>query len=548
MKRLLVIGGVAGGAGAAAKARRVSEDWEIIMFERGSYVSFANCGLPYYIGKVIEDREELLLFSPELFKSRFNVDVRLNTEIVDLDRKKKTVTAQGPDGKTYKEKYDKLVIATGGKPITLPVPGAELEGVYHVFTVPDADAIASKLETGTKSAVVVGGGFIGLESAENLAARGVKVTLVEKLPQVMSNMDPEFSEVIIKELEKLGVTVLTGVGMKAITGKGAVKGVELDDGTKVKCDMVVMAAGVRVNTELAQKAGLRIGETRGVWVDAGMRTSDPDIYAAGDIAESVHLVSGKKVRISLAGSANKQGRVAGANAVGGNMLFKGVLGTAILKVGGLTAARTGLSAREAEDLGLDFESVYVPGFSHATYYPDSKPIIMKYTVQKQTGKLLGAQAIGRDGVDKRIDVLSTAIYGNMTVFDLENLDLAYAPPFSSAKDPVIEGGMISANILRGEMQYASHLKLSEYLADPDTVVLDCRSQAEWDMGHVEGAVLLPVDELRDRYKELSKSKTYVVYCGVGYRAYNACRFLQNKGYKVKNLGGGWKLINMHKGM
>ena len=548
MKRLLIIGGVAGGAGAAAKARRMSEDWEIVMFERGSYVSFANCGLPYYIGKVIEDREELLLSSPEEFKDRFNVDVRLNTEIIDLDRAKKTITAQGPDGKTYKEKYDKLVIATGGRPITLPVPGAENKGVYHVFTVPDADAIASRLEAGTKAAVVVGGGFIGLESAENLAARGVKVTLVEKLPQVMSNMDPEFSQVIIKELEKLGVTVLTGVGMTAITGKGTVKGVELDNGSKVKCDMVVMAAGVRVNTELAQKAGLRIGETRGIWVDAGMRTSDPDIYAAGDIAESVHLVSGKKVRISLAGSANKQGRVAGANAVGGNMLFKGVLGTAILKVGGLTAARTGLNTAEAEALGLDFVSVYVPGWSHAIYYPDAKPVNMKYTVQRQTGKLLGAQAIGREGVDKRIDVLSTAIYGNMTVFDLENLDLAYAPPFSSAKDAVIQGGMIAANYIRGEMDYASHLDLPEYLADPNTVVLDCRTPEEWELGHVEGAVLLPVDELRERYRELSKSKTYVVYCGTGYRSYNACRFLRSKGYRVKNLGGGWRLINMHKGM
>ena len=548
MKRLLVIGGVAGGAGAAAKARRTSEDWEIIMFERGGYVSFANCGLPYYVGSVIKDREDLLLFSPELFKSRFNVDVRLNTEILAIDRAEKTLTAQGPDGGTYTEHYDKLVIATGGKPVTLPVPGADLAGVFHVFTVPDADGIASRLEAGTKSAVVIGGGFIGLETAENLAARGVAVTLVEKLPQVMSNMDPEFSDVIVKELEKLGIRVLTGVGLKAITGDTAVTGAELDNGSRVDCDMVVMAAGVRGSIELAQKAGLRIGETGGVWVDAGMRTSDPDIYAAGDITESVHLVSGKKVRIPLAGSANKQGRVAGANAVGGNLLFRGVLGTAIIKVGGLTAARTGLNTREAEELGLDFISVYVPGNSHATYYPGSQFIIMKYTVQRQTGKLLGAQAIGRDGVDKRIDVLSTALYGNMTVFDLENLDLAYAPPYSSAKDVVIEGGMIAANQVRGEMDYASHLKLPEYLADPDTIVLDCRSRAEWDMGHVEGAVHLPVDELRERYAELDKSKTIVVYCGVGYRAYNACRFLQSKGYRVKNLGGGWRLINMHKGM
>ena len=515
-----------------------------MVFERSGYISYANCGLPYYIGGVIQDRDELLLFTPEMFRTRFNVDVRLHTEIVDVDRGAKTVTAQGPDGKPYVEKYDKLILATGGKPIVLPVPGAEKKGVYNVFTVPDADAVAARLEADTRSAVVVGGGFIGLESAENLRRKGIEVTLVEKLPQVMSNMDAEFADVIARELKELGVRVLTGAGLTEITGGHAADGVKLDTGETIPCDMVIMAAGVRGSTELAKKAGLRIGETGGVWVDGAMRTSDPDIYAAGDIAESVHLVSGKKVRIPLAGSANKQGRVAGANAAGGKLLFQGVLGTAIIKVGELTAARTGLNTREATQLGLDFESVYVPGYSNATYYPDAKPIIMKLTVQKQTGKLLGAQAVGRKGVDKRMDVLATALYAGLTVFDLENLDLCYAPPYSSAKDPVITGGMIAANMVRGEMAYADHLKIQEYLADPDTVVLDVRTQAEWDEGHVEGAVLLPIDELRQRYTELDKAKNYVVYCGVGYRAYNSCRFLQAKGYKVRNMGGGMMIYNM----
>ncbi len=542
--KIAIIGGVAAGAGAAAKARRTNEDCEIVMFERGSYVSFANCGLPYYIGGVIEDRDELLLFTPEMFRSRFNVDVRLNTEIIDLDRAAKTVTAQGPDGETYTEHYDKLVLATGGKPLLLPIPGIERKGVYNVFTVPDADAVVSWLEADTKSAVVVGGGFIGLESAENLREKGVEVTLVERLPQVMSNMDAEFSEVIVRELESLGIRVLTGVSLQEIQGGEKVSGVKLDSGEEIPCDLVIMAAGVRGSTELAQKAGLKLGETGGVWVDASMRTSDPDIYAGGDIVESVHLVSGKKVRVPLAGSANKQGRVAGANAAGGKMLFQGVLGTAILKVGGITAARTGLNAREAAQLGLDYECVYVPGYSNATYYPGAKPIIMKYTVQKQTGKLLGAQAVGRKGVDKRNDVLATALYAGLTVFDLENLDLAYAPPYSSAKDPVITGGMIAANMVRGEMAYACHLDLQSYLDDPDTVVLDVRTREEWDEGHVEGAVLLPIDELRERYTELDISKKYVVYCGVGYRAYNSCRFLQAKGYQVRNMGGGWMIYSM----
>ena len=543
--KIVIVGGVAAGAGAAAKARRTDETAEIVMFERGNYVSFANCGLPYYIGGVIEDRDELLLVTPEMFKSRFDVDVRLNTEVVDIDPKAKTVTAAGPDGKQYAESYDKLVLATGGKPLVLPIAGSDKAGIYNVFTVPDADRVTARLEADTRSVVVVGGGFIGLESAENLRAKGVEVTLVEKLPQVMSNMDPEFSDVLIREMESLGIRVLTGVGVEEITGADKAEGVRLDSGETIPCDLVIMAAGVRGSTELAQKAGLRIGETGGVWVDATMKTSDPDIYAAGDIVESVHLVTGKKVRVPLAGSANKQGRVAGACAAGGKLTFRGVLGTAIIKVGGLTAARTGLNTREAQQHGYDFETILVPGFSNATYYPDAMPLLLKLTVQKQTGRLLGAQGIGRKGVDKRIDVLSTAIFSGLTVFDLENLDLAYAPPFSSAKDPVITGGMIAANMVRGEMDYVSPRDIQTYLDDPAYVVLDVRTQEEWDDFHLEGAVLLPVDELRDRYGELDPAKKYVVYCAAGYRAYNACLFLRSRGYDVKNMGGGMNAYLMN---
>ncbi len=541
--RILIVGGVAAGAGAATKARRVSEDAEIVLFEKGGYVSFANCGLPYYIGGVIEDRDELLLVEPELFRDRFNIDVRLHCEVTDVDPAGKTITVRTPIGEV-KEPYDKLILATGGRPVVLPIPGKDKEGVYNVFTVPDADRIVARLGEGIRSAVVVGGGFIGLETAENLRARGLEVTVVDKLPQVMSNMDPEFSDVLIGELNRLGIGVITGAGVSEITGGDKVDGVVLEDGRRLPADLVILSAGVRGSTDLPEKAGCRLGESGGVWVDGNMRTSVPDIYAAGDIVESVNLVSGKKVRNALAGCANKQGRVAGANAAGGNMLFRGVLGTSILKVGELTAARTGLDAREAKEAGRDYECLYIPGFSHATYYPDATPLILKLTVEKQTGLLLGAQGIGRNGVDKRIDVLATAIAGHMTVFDLENLDLAYTPPFASAKDPVVLCGMIAANMVRGEIDYCLPQDLPALLADPGTVVLDVRTQGEWDAGHVEGAVLLPVDELRQRYAELDPDKEYAVYCGVGYRAYVACLLLKAKGYCVKNVSGGWKAIKM----
>ena len=541
--KIVVIGGVAAGAGAATKARRTDETAEIVLLEKGGYVSFANCGLPYYIGGVIEDRDELLLVSPELFKERFNIDVRLHNEVTEIDAAGKSVTVKTPEGVTT-ESYDKLVIATGGRPVMLPIPGNDKAGVYTVFTVPDADAIMAWLARGLRSAVVVGGGFIGLETAENLKARGLDVTLVEKLPQLMGTMDPEFSDVMVGEFKALGIDVITGLGVTEITGGDSADGVVLEDGRKLSADLVIMAAGVKGSTELAVKAGCRLGISGGVWVDAGMRTSVPDIFAAGDITECVNLVTGKKVRNPLAGSANKQGRVAGANAAGGNMRFPGALGTSILKVGGLIAARTGLNAREAAAAGFDYECLYVPGFSHATYYPDAAPLVLKLTVERQTGRLLGAQGIGRSGVDKRIDVLATAIYGHMTVFDLENLDLAYTPPFGSAKDPVIIGGMIASNVVRGEVESCLPRDIPALLADPDTVVLDVRTQEEWDAGHVEGARLLPVDELRSRLGELDKAKTYAIYCGVGYRAYVACLILKAYGFRAKNISGGWRAITM----
>jgi NADPH-dependent 2,4-dienoyl-CoA reductase/sulfur reductase-like enzyme/rhodanese-related sulfurtransferase len=418
-----------------------------------------------------------------------------------------------------------------------------LKGVHTVFTVPDADDVLASA-AGATTAVVVGGGFIGLETAENLVHRGLKTILVEKAPRLMSNMDEEFSLVIKEQLCGAGIDVHLDTGLKEIKGSGAVEGVVLEDGTEIPCSMVILAMGVRPNTQLAVKAGLTLGVTGGVVTDATMRTSEPDIYAAGDMVESLHLVTGKKVRIPLAGSANKQGRVAGACAAGSKLLFKGVLGTSVIKVFELTAARTGLSETEAKAAGLAHQVLYIPGNSNATYYPGAEPMILKLTVAEPTGKLLGAQAIGGNGVDKRIDVLATAIYAGLTVFDLEDLDLAYAPPYSSAKDPVIMSGMVASNMLRGEMAYVTPQELTAFLNDKAAVLLDVRTAEEYAGGHIDGARLLPVDELRARYTELDPEKTYVVYCAVGYRAYNACRFLMSKGYRVVNLSGGYRAYTM----
>lgn len=540
--RILIVGGVAAGASAATKARRVNEDAEIILFERSEYVSFANCGLPYHIGNVITDRDELLLVTPELFRARFNIDVRINHEVVDIDAAKKTIQVKTPEG-VVTEPYDKLILATGGTPFRPDIPGVNLEGVHTLFTVPDTDGIIAALARGKKTAVVIGGGFIGLEAAENLAERGIK-TIMAVRRRVLGIMDEEFAIGIAAHLEEMGVELRIGASPKEIRGNGQVESVLMDDGTEIPCDLVLLAMGARPNTELARRAGLEIGASGGVTVDATMRTSDPDIYAAGDMVESLHLVTGKKVLIPLAGSANKQGRVAGACAAGGRLLFKGVLGTAIIKIGHITVARTGLTEGEAAAAGLSYETVYVPGFSNATYYPGAEAMIIKLTLETPTGRLLGAQIIGRRGVDKRADVLATAIYSGLTVFDLENLDLAYAPPYSSAKDPVILCGMIASNILRGEIEGITPREVRKALEDPDTVILDVRTRSEFNRGAIPGAILIPVDELRQRYEELDRSKNYIVYCGVGYRAYVACLFLNSRGYKTRNLSGGYTAYTM----
>jgi NADPH-dependent 2,4-dienoyl-CoA reductase/sulfur reductase-like enzyme/rhodanese-related sulfurtransferase len=543
--KIVIVGGVAGGASAAAKARRVNEAAEIIVLEKGPYVSFANCGLPYYVGGDIKRKKKLLLVTPELYKNRFNIDVRVGHEVVDIDPRARTVQVRTAAGMAT-ETYDKLILATGGEPVRPPIPGIDLANVFTVFTVDEAEAIAASFGGGVRSAVIVGGGYIGLETAEALLKRGVRTTLVEQLPQLIIGFDPEFSLPVERHLQELGLNLLLGKTLKAIHGGQAVTAVELADGTRLDADIVIVAAGVRPRLELARKAGLAIGEAGGVVVDAAMRTSQPDIYAAGDIVESLHLVSGKKVRIPLAGSAVKQGRVAGANAAGGSLFFKGVLGTAIAKVGELTVASTGLSEKEARRLGMNYYVAYSPTPDHAAYYPGAKRLILKLVIEQFTGRILGAQGVGFGGVDKRIDVLSTAIYGRLTVFDLENLDLAYAPPYGAARDPVIMAGMIAANILRGDSRQLTPDQLRAMSAEhADLQIVDVRTAKEYKrLGAMPGARSLPLDKLRKRYRELDPVKPTVVYCKVGYRSNVAYRFLLQKGFDVYNLSGGYDGYNM----
>ncbi len=536
--KIVVIGGVAAGASAAVRARRMDDSAEIVLLEKGPYVSFANCGLPYYVGGDIPDRDDLLLVSPELFRARFHVEVRLHHEVTAIDRagKKLRVTAEG---KEYEESYDKLILAPGCRPVIPPIPGAALAGIHTVFTVPDADAVMALLQSGAKTAVVVGGGFIGLETAEGLAKRGVATTVVEMQGQLMTIFDPEFSLPMEAHLRDAGIDVRLNTGVKEFRGDGRVREAVLSSGEVLPADLVIMAAGLRPQTELAAAAGLPLGVTGGIVVDECMRTADPGIYAAGDAVESYQRVSGKPVRVSLAANANRQGRIAGDNAAGGSLRYHGTLATSVIRVCDITAARTGLTEREAEAAGLEQYSIYAPEPAHAGYYPDSGWMILKLTAEKGSGRILGAQAIGDQGVDKRIDVIATAVYAGLKVTDLENLDLAYAPPYSSAKGPEIMAGMVASNVLRGDEQTLLPSQLDAFLAQPDTELIDIREQGEWDAGHILGARHIPMGALRADPEQLEKGRRYVICCGVGKRAHTVCRFLTQHGYDVWNLSGGW---------
>lgn len=541
--RIVIVGGVAGGASAAAKARRVNESAEITMFERGPFVSFANCGLPYYISDRISNRDELLLQTPEMFWKRFRVTVNIRHEVLSIHRHNQTLTVKNlASGAVFAVPYDKLILAPGAGAIVPDLSGIPADNVFTVKTVPDSDAIKQFLSRySAKRAIVVGGGFIGLETVDVLVELGLEVTLVELAPQILPPFDPDLSSLMAQHLQEKGVRVIVEDGVRVFhKTQGMVQELELASGTRLPCDLAILSIGVRPELKLAQEAGLDIGAAGGIVVNEFQQTSDHNVYAAGDAVEVVHLVTGKAIRIPLAGPANKQGRVAGANAAGRNLRFAGAIGSAIVESLGMVAAKTGLSEREAQTHGYDYFVSVTHPLDHAGYYPGAEALHMKLIVEKGTGRLLGGQIIGKQGVDKRIDVLATAIHGKMSVEDLEALDLAYAPQFNSAKGPVVMAGFVAANILRGEVPPITGDQLHKKLEGNEPIqLLDVRTQKEYHDYHIPRARLVPVDALREQLDELDPTKETVVYCRVGLRGYVACRILLQHGFpRVYNLTGG----------
>lgn len=550
-RKIVVVGGVAGGASAAAKARRQDEFAQIIIFEKGPYISFANCGLPYYISGEITRRENLLLQTPESFKTRYNIDVKPNHEVLKLMRGEKRIVVKDlGSGREFEESYDKLILAPGALPIIPPLPGIKARNIFPLRSIPDMDNIQQYLNSNALTqAVVVGGGYIGLEMAEALLARGLMVMVVERAAQLLPPMDKEMTQPILSHLREKGVEVILKDGVKEflLDKDGMAQEVVLDSGRTVPLQMAILSIGIRPDVQLAREASLKIGATGAIEVNERMETSDPDIYAVGDCVESIHLVTDKKVWIALGGPANKQGRIAGANAAGGHKTMKGVLGTAIVKVCDLVAARTGLNERETHQAGLDYYCSYTHADDHASYYPGAKRLTIKLIVEKKTGRLLGGQVVGGGGVDKRIDILATALHAQLTVEDLENLDLAYAPQFGSARDPVIVAGFVARNILQDEVAaITSQEVFRDKEAGREIQVLDVRTPKEYAAAAIPGSILVPIDELRSRLEDLvnQKKQEMVVHCGTGLRSYLACRILQAHGFtKIKNLSGGittWK--------
>jgi NADPH-dependent 2,4-dienoyl-CoA reductase/sulfur reductase-like enzyme/rhodanese-related sulfurtransferase len=540
--KLLIIGGVAGGATAAARARRLDEQAEIILFERGEHISFANCGLPYYIGGVIDQRDSLLVTTAEAFRNRYRIDVRASSEVLAIDRKRKEVQVRNlVTGDTYRESYDKIILSPGAEPVRPAIEGIELENVFTLRTIPDADRIKGYVDAkGPCSAVMVGAGYIGLEMAENLARNGVKVTILEKLDQVLDKLDPEMAATVNGYIEEKGVICRLGSGAKAFARHGDSIIVTTEGGDEVLCDLVIVCAGVRPENRLAREAGLELGRWGGIKVNGLMMTSDPDIFAVGDAVEMRDYVTGLPTMTALAGPANRQGRIAADNSVGRRSVYKGTLGTAIVKIFEMTAASTGASERTLQSNNIPCCVSYTHSGSHAGYYPDAKMMTIKLIFSPGNGRILGCQIVGMEGVDKRIDVLSAAIRGSMTVFDLEELELAYAPPFSSAKDPVNVAGFVASNILKGDHDVIHSRDLTD-LNPTETVIIDVRDAEDVIAGGmIEGASHIPLNRLRRKISKLDREKNYVLYCDVGIRSYIGHRILLQNGLKSRNLSGGYK--------
>ncbi|MCG9580841.1 FAD-dependent oxidoreductase [Vibrio tubiashii] len=560
MTKILIVGGVAGGASAAARARRLSEDAEIIMFERGPFVSFANCGLPYHIGGDIQERSKLLLQTPESFLARFNVDVRVMNEVISIERSSKTITVRNIiDNSEYTESYDFLLLSPGAGPVVPPIPGIDNPLTHSLRNIPDMDRIIHTIQMNKpEHATVVGGGFIGLEMMEAFHQLGIKTALIEMADQVMTPVDREMAGFAHAEIRQKGIDLKLGVALEAVeyvanehiasleSGEDSahqhIEGelnLTLNNGETLTTDILIMAIGVRPETKLAQEAGLQIGELGGIYTNEMMQTSDPSIYAVGDAVEEKDFVTGSQTLVPLAGPANRQGRMAADNMLGRQETYQGTQGTAICKIFDIAVASTGKNEKQLKREGIDYEKVYVHTASHASYYPGAEIVSFKMLFDPKTGKIFGAQAVGKDGVDKRIDVMAVAQRAGMTVEQLQHLELTYAPPYGSAKDVINQAAFVATNIIQGDST-PIHYDQIDLLSD-NQVLLDVRNPGELEnVGIIEGAINIPVDQLRQRMAELPKDKEIVIYCQVGLRGNVAYRQLVNNGYKARNLIGGYR--------
>ncbi|KAJ49341.1 NADPH-dependent 2,4-dienoyl-CoA reductase/sulfur reductase-like enzyme/peroxiredoxin family protein/TusA-related sulfurtransferase/rhodanese-related sulfurtransferase [Clostridium tetanomorphum] len=544
-KKVLIIGGVAGGASAAARLRRLEEDAEIIMFEKGDYISFANCGLPYHIGETIKERDKLIVQTPEAMKDKFNIDIRINSEVVGIDVNAKKVKVNSRENGIYEESYDYLILSPGAKPIKPSIEGIESNKIFTLRNIPDTDIIKKHVDSGKiKNAVVIGGGYIGVEMAENLTHRGIKVNLVEAASHILAPFDSDMVTYAEKELQDNGVGLILGDGVKSFKDNDNEIEVILNSGNTLKANIVILAIGVRPDTEFINNSVIEMGTKGHILVNEYMQTNIDNIYAVGDAIEVVDFVNKKNTAIPLAGPANKQGRIAADNICGVNSKYKGTQGTAIIKVFDLTAASTGNNQRTLEKLNIPYNVIYIHPQSHASYYPNAIPMCIKLIFNNQ-GEILGAQASGYDGVDKRIDDIATVMRLNGTIYDLEELELSYAPPYSSAKDPVNMAGFVAENVLarRVEMILPKDIDSRD---KNSTILLDVRTSLENAGGYIENSINIPLDELRNRLNELDKNKQILIYCQIGLRGYIAYRILKANGFKAKNLTGGYKTYIMSK--
>lgn len=543
--KLIIVGGVAGGASAAARARRLSEEAEIIVVERGPDVSFANCGMPYYIGDKIKDRSKLLVVTPQRLGERFRLDVRVRSSVEAIDRQRKTVRIKDlANNRTYDETYDKLILAPGAAPLLPPLPGIELPGIYTLRHLQDMDRIRAKIDQGIEHAVVMGAGFIGLEMVENLVRRNVRVTVLQIGEQILAPLDAEMTTPLMQAMRAHGVEVLVGQTATAFSSDPAGLRVQLTSGDELVTQLVVIGIGVRPENRLAVEAGLEVGPRGGIRVNAHLQTADPDIYAVGDAIEVRDVVSGAPAQVPLAGPANRQGRIAADNVFGRRSRYRGTQGTAIVGLFGMTAAMTGASEKQLQARHTAFRKVYVHPAHHASYYPGADTMTLKVLFDPANGKLLGAQAVGELGVDKRIDILAVALQAGMTMYDLEEMELAYAPQYGSAKDPINMVGFVAAGLLRGDHPQRD---IAEVLSVPDDarpLIVDVRTAEEYAAGHLPGAINIPIDELRSRLGELPGDRQIAAYCQVGQRGYLATRILLQAGRQAANLGGGYKTYRL----